>query len=296
MTAAVIPEHIVHELRYIELRAARRIRTLRVGGYTSPLRGDGFEFDQHRPYRPGDDVRRIDWNATARIGTPFLRQTRSERELHMVLVGDLSRSMEFGSERRSKHDALVLATASLLFSALTDQISSGVLAFTDHVLRWDAPVTDKAAAWAALTRLWGIRTAGKPTTLRPAVQHLLGTLKRTTLIVIISDFLTTDDFDRFPELAMLAARHDVVAAVLEDSAETMLPRGAGYVHLRDVESNAEITVGLSDEVRALYTTRIEKRRADLRRLFYRTGIEHLFVNTDRDVIEPLMRVFDGRKS
>lgn len=292
----MIPEHIVHELRYIELRAARRIRTLRVGGYTSPLRGEGFEFDQHRPYRAGDDVRRIDWNATARVGMPFLRQTRSERELHMVLAADLSRSMEFGSSRRSKHEAVVLATASLLFSALSDQISSGVLGFTDRVLDWTAPVTDKATAWAALTRMWAVRTSGKPTTLRPAVQHLLATLKRTTLVIVLSDFVSTDDFDRFPELAMLAARHDVVAAVLEDPAETTLPRGAGYVRLRDVESDAEITVGLSNRVRALYAARNEQRRADLRRLFYRTGIEHLFVNTDRDVIEPLMRVFEGRKS
>ena len=89
----MIPDHLVHELRDIELRAARRIRSLRVGGYTSPLRGEGFDFDQHRPYRPGDDVRRIDWNATARLGGAFVRQTRAERELHMVLAGDVCRQV-----------------------------------------------------------------------------------------------------------------------------------------------------------------------------------------------------------
>jgi uncharacterized protein (DUF58 family) len=292
----VIPEHLAHELRYIELRAARRTRHLRVGDYTSPLRGEGFEFDQHTPYRTGDDVRQIDWNATARLGVPFLRQTRSERELHMVLAGDLSRSMEFGSQARSKHDALVLATASLLFSALANQISSGVLGFADRVLEWTAPVTDKPTAWAALTRLWEIRRSRKRTLLQPAVQHLLRVLRRTTLVVIVSDFLTGDDFSSFPELALLAARHDVVAAVLEDPAEIMLPHGAGYVRLRDVESDAEITVGLTNDIRRLYAASVERRRDELRRLFYTCAIEHVFVNTQDDVIEPLMRVFDRRKS
>lgn len=292
----MIPEHLAHELRYIELRAARRTRSLRVGGYTSPLRGEGFEFDQHSPYRAGDDVRQIDWNATARLGVPFLRQTRSERELHMVLAGDLSRSMEFGSTRRSKHEALVLTTGSLLFSALADQISSGVLGFTDRILDWTAPVTDKPTAWAALTHLWAIKGSGKRTLLRPAVQHLLRMLKRTTLVVIVSDFLTGDDLTSFPELAMLGARHDVVAVVLEDPAEIMLPGGAGYVHLRDVESDAEITVGLNHDVRRRYAESVERRRAGLRRLFYHSGVEHVFVNTGRDVVEPLMRVFEGRKS
>ena len=97
-------------------------------------------------------------------------------------------------------------------------------------------------------------------------------------------------------MAMLAARHDVVAAVLEDPAEIMLPGGAGYVHLRDVESDAEITVGLSNDIRQLYASSVERRRAELRRLLYRSGIEHVFVNTQRDVVEPLMRVFEGRKS
>ncbi len=292
----MIPDHLVHELRYIELRAARRIRSLRVGSYTSPLRGDGFEFDQHRPYRPGDDVRRIDWSATARLGTVFLRQTRAERELHMVLAGDLSRSMRFGSARRSKHEALILVTASLLFSALKDQIRSGVLGFTDRVLDWTAPISDKQAAWSALTNLWAIKTPGKNTVIRPAVQHLLRNLKRTTMVVLVSDFQTDEDLSAFPELGMLATRHDVIAVVLEDPAETQLPAGAGYVHLRDPESDAEITVGLSDETRERYARSIEQGRAELRRMFYRSGVECIFVNTQRDVVEPLMLVFEGRKA
>jgi uncharacterized protein (DUF58 family) len=292
----VIPDHLVHELRYIELRAARRIRSLRVGSYTSPQRGDGFEFDQHRPYQPGDDVRRIDWSATARLGTVFLRQTRAERELHMVLAVDLSRSMRFGSARHSKHEALMLVTASLLFSALKDQISSGVLGFTDRVHDWTAPISDKQAAWSALTNLWAIKTPGKNTVIRPAVQHLLRNLKHTTMVVLVSDFQTDEDLSALPELGMLATRHDVIAVVLEDPAEMQLPAGAGYVRVRDLESDAEITVGLSNETRERYARSIEQHRAELRRMFYRSGVDSIFVNTQRDVVEPLMLVFEGRKA
>jgi uncharacterized protein (DUF58 family) len=294
VSAAVIPDDLAQDIRSIELRVDRRIRSLRVGSYTSPLRGEGFEFDQHRPYRHGDDVRRIDWNATARIGSPFLRQTRAERELQMVLVGDLSRSMQFGSGR-SKHDAMVLATACLLFSALASEIRSGVLGFTDSVLEWTSPVADKPTAWAALMRLWALEPPGRRTAIRPAVRHLLETLKRTTLVILLSDFVTDEDLRRLPELSMLAARHDVVAVVLEDPAETRLPAGAGYVRVRDVEANVEMTVGLSDEVRDRFAAAVEQRRAELRDGLYQCGVDHEFVNTQRDLVEPLMRVFERRR-
>ena len=98
----MIPESVMRELRYIEVVAKKRIRNLRAGTYTSPLRGDGFDFDEHRPYRPGDDVRRIDWNVTARFGMPFLRQTHAERELNLIVALDMSRSMALGTRASSK--------------------------------------------------------------------------------------------------------------------------------------------------------------------------------------------------
>lgn len=293
----MIPDHVVRELRYLELRPSRRIRSLHVGPYTSPQRGEGFDFDQHRPYRQGDDVRRIDWNVTARLGAPFLRQTHAERELHAVIAADLSRSMRFGSGQRSKHEALRLVTASLLFSAVSDQITTGFLGFTDRVVTWTAPIADEGRAWSALTDLWAIKTPGRRTrtSILPAVDHLLGTLKRTTLVFLLSDFVTDEDLGASRELGMLASRHDVIAVVLEDPAETRLPVGAGFVRVRDLESGAEITVGLNDEVRELYATSIRQRRAELQRVFYGSGIDHVFVDTDKDVVEPLMQLFERRK-
>lgn len=289
----MIPEHLVREVRYIELRTKKRIRSPRVGGQISPLRGDGFEFNQHRPYRPGDDVRRIDWNATARTGTPFLRETTAERELQVMLAVDLSRSMQFGSGR-SKHDALVLTSAALLFAALEDRLSAGVVGFTDHVVDAHGPVSDREAAWSALTRVWQMGAPSSRTLFRPLIQHLLKTLKRTTLVLLVSDFQTDEDLASIPELPLLAAKHDVVAVVLEDKAESQLPAGSGYVRLRDLESNAELTVGLNGKTRKLFEQRLQQRRLELRNMFYRAWIPQVVVDPQGDVLEPIMRLFDGR--
>jgi uncharacterized protein (DUF58 family) len=291
----VIPQYIVRELRYIELRTAQRIRNLRAGTYTSPLRGDGFDFDQHRHYRPGDDVRLIDWNVTARLGVPFLRQTHAERELDIVLAVDLSQSMRFVSGRRSKHEALTLITASLLFSAAADQINTGFLAFTDHVLRWLPPTANKGRAWAVLSDLWSIDDRPGRTALLPAVRHLLASLKRMTMIFIVSDFLTEENLSGARELGMLAARHDVIAIVLGDRAEMRLPAGSGFVRVRDLESGGEMTIRLSAGVRERYAETVQRRREDLTRYCYRTGINPVFIDTDGDVVEPLLDLVERRR-
>jgi uncharacterized protein (DUF58 family) len=296
MTAGMIPDELVREMRYIELRTQKRIRSLRVGGHASPLRGDGFDFEQHRPYRPGDDVRRIDWNATARAGMPFIRQNRAERELQVMLAVDLSRSMQFGSATRTKHEALVLTSAALLFAALEDRLSAGVVGFSDRMVEAHGPVSGREEAWAALRRIWGLGVTTKRTVFRPTIQHLLRTLTRTTLVVLVSDFQTEETLADLPELAMLAARHDVVAVVLEDPAEQQLPAGDGFVRLRDLESGAEITVGLNPYTRSLYEQRLLRRQLELRNMCHRTGVTQLIVDAQGDVMEPIMRLFAGRKA
>ncbi len=131
----MIPEHVMHELRYIEVYTGKKIRNQRVGAYQSPLRGSGFDFDEHQPYRPGDDVRRIDWNVTARMDAPYVRHTHAERELNVMIAMDVSRSMDVGSTKYSKKEALTFITGSLVFSALSDQINTGFVAFADQRAR-----------------------------------------------------------------------------------------------------------------------------------------------------------------
>ena len=292
----MIPEHVMRELRYIEVATARKIRNQRVGTYQSPLRGPGFDFDEHQPYRPGDDVRRIDWNVTARMGTPFVRHTHAEREMNVMVVMDVSRSMAVGSAGHSKREALTYISASILFSALADQINAGFMAFSDRVLLATPPRRTRAAAWTVLEQAWALKPPASKTLLLPAIRQLSSMLKRMSVVFFVSDFVVSDDALNSPDLAQLAARHDLIAIVPEDRAETTLPSGSGYVHLRDVESGRRVSVGLGRQARANYAAAVEDRRAELARAFYRVPMDHVFVPTQGSPVLPVMSLFARRKA
>ena len=284
------------ELRYIEVYTGRKIRNQRVGAYQSPLRGAGFDFDEHQPYRPGDDVRRIDWNVTARMDAPFVRHTHAEREMNAIVVMDASRSMALGGREHSKREALVYITASLLFSAVSDQINTGFVAFGDRVLMSTPPKRSRGAAWAVLEQAWAVSSHSRKTLMIPVVRHLMTTLKRMSVVFIVSDFVTDDDVLNSPELGQLAAKHDVIAVIPEDRAETQLPPGAGYIHLRDLESGRRVSVGLGRQARGAYAAAIAERREALARAFYRVPMDHVFVPTEGSPVLPVLSLFARRKA
>ena len=290
----MIPEHVMRELRYIEVYTGKRIRNLRVGPYTSPQRGPGFDFDEHQPYRQGDDVRRIDWNVTARMGAPYVRHTHAERELNVMIAIDVSHSMELGTAGRSKKELMMLITGSLLFSAVSDQINTGFLAFSDRVVEYRPPRRTRAAAWSVLERCWALSPQPGATALRPAIRHLLKTLARMSIVFIVSDFISDDDLFGGPELTMLAAKHDVIAVVPQDPTEAALPAGRGYVQVRDLESGRQTAVSLSPRTRRAYAGEMRERRDALARAFYRVPMDHVFVPTDGNPIEPLLSLFAAR--
>lgn len=291
----MIPENVMHELRYIEIYTAKKIQNLRIGTYTSPLRGTGFDFDAHRHYRPGDDIRRIDWNVTARMNEPYVRQTHAERELNIMIALDVSRSMDFGSAQYSKKEVLTFVAASLLFSALSDQINTGFLAFSDRVLSSFPPRRTKSSGWITLEELWSLKPPPGRTAILPAICHLLQMLKRMSVVFLVSDFMSSEDLFSSKEVRILAAKHDVIAVVLEDPSEFALPRGSGFINVRDMELGTEMRVGLSDSLRKVYSEIVRKRRQDLIRSFYRIGMDHVFVRCDQNFLEPLLQVFENRK-
>lgn len=291
----MIPENVVRELRYIEVSTARKIRNMRPGAYTSKLRGSGFDFDQHRHYRPGDDVRTMDWNVTARMNAPYVKQTHEERELNMVIAVDVSRSMEYGTGRLSRKDVLTFVTGSLLFSAASDRINTGFLGFSDRVLSYVPPRAPKASAWALLKSLWSLKSSPTQTQILPAVKHLNRELKQMSVVFVVSDFLTGEDLRYNNSLKALAAKHDVIAVVIEDPIEDRLPAGAGYMRIRDMESEKTITVGLNDQNRTAWREAFRRHREQLIECFYACQIDHVVVRSGEDFLEPLMNVFERRK-
>jgi uncharacterized protein (DUF58 family) len=290
----MIPEHVMRELRYLEVYSAKKIRNLRVGAHPSRLRGTGFDFQELRPYRAGDDVRTIDWSVTARMNAPYVRETRAERELDVMIALDVSGSMELGTSHASKKEALAVITASLLFSALSDQICIGFLAFAGKVVDYIPPRRARADAWTILERLWALAPQPGPTTILPAVRALVSKLKRLTVVFLVSDFKTNEDVFGSGDLSVLAAHHDVIGVIPEDPAESALPAGLGYLRMRDLESGRAETIGLGRRARAAYSERAQQRREALTQAFYRVPMDHAFVRTDQNPVEQMLSLFATR--
>lgn len=291
----MLSPEIMRELRYIEVYTAKRMRNIRLGTFTSRLRGAGFDFDEHRLYRAGDDVRRIDWNVTARLNMPFVRETHADRELNVVIALDLSRSMAFGAEVRSKKDVMLYIAACLVFSALADQVNIGFLAFSDRVLMYSPPRRTRARVWSTLEELWMLDVPAAPTAILPAVRYLAGHLKKVSSVFFVSDFITDEDLQASRDLKVLSATHDVIGVVVEDPREAELPAGRSAIRVRDLETGKSLRVGLGEGLRRQYRDLVTSRRARLIDFFYGVPMDHVFVQSDRSAVEPLLRLFAERR-
>jgi uncharacterized protein (DUF58 family) len=306
----MLPERITRELRYVEIYTARKMRNLRSGTYTSRSRGPGFDFDEHRPYRPGDDVRRIDWNVTARFRLPFVRETHAERELNVIVALDLSSSMSFGTASLDKKELMLYIAACFGFSAAADQINLGLLAFSGDVLQYWPPRRSKGRAWRALDELWRLDAGPGPTRLAPVAAFLQKRLRHASVIFVVSDFLTDESLPDIPELRLLTASHDVVGVVVQDPSELSLFRAGGEVRVKDPESGLLRRLALNRRTRRRYAASMDARRQQLVEAFYAAGMDHAFL-LDRSaaegeeglaghtspsaVLEPLMELFSARR-
>jgi uncharacterized protein (DUF58 family) len=304
----MLPERITRELRYLEIYTGRKMRNLRAGTYTSRTRGAGFDFDEHRPYRPGDDVRRIDWNVTARFRQPFVRETHAERELNVIVALDVSASMAFGTAALDKKELMLYVAACFGFSAAADQINLGLLAFGQRVLQYWPPRRSKGRAWRALEELWRLEPDSGPTAIAPVARFLQTRLRHASVIFIVSDFLTSESLADIPELRLLTASHDVIGVVIQDPAELSLFHAGGEVRVKDPESRLLRRLAITGRTRRRFAATMAARRQKLTDAFYAAGMDHAFLidrhagtadgpQTPRTshVLEPLMQLFTARR-
>jgi uncharacterized protein (DUF58 family) len=287
-----------------ELTRARAVRRLQItasrlttadfaGEYRSAFRGRGIEFDQVGEYQPGDDVRSIDWNVTARQGRPFVKSFVEERELTLLLLLDRSASMDFGTVRATKLETAIEACSLLAFAALRSNDRIGLLTFGDGDLRYLPPGKGKHH----LLRL--IRTAMTPATpgapvagLTDALDHLIHAVRGRVLACIFSDFI--DTLPARP-IAAVAARHDTVAVTVSDPAEHDLPP-AGLLRLADAETGDLRLVDTdSDAVRADYRRQAARRLTERREALTSTGTALLELGSQTPPLYPLMRFFRSRQ-
>jgi uncharacterized protein (DUF58 family) len=294
---ALSPE-LTEELRYLEINVARRMRSVRFGQSRSPLKGFGYEFESHRRYQVGEDFRRIDWNVSARMQEIYLKRHFEEREVSVFLVVDVSRSMHFSTAKHSKNLRVMQVGATLGFSAVSDSCKFGILAFSDNVETYDPPRKGRGHVWRTLDRLYNLKPAGSGTNWELALRFLRSRLRSTSIVFLLSDFITDPDVTQLaelPDLKVLAQKHDVVPIVFMDRLESNLPRGRGFVRLRSAEGREEMLLSLSSHQRSVFDAVVEKRRAELRDLFYSLGMECLFLNVSEAFMDPLMTLFERRK-
>lgn len=291
----MLPQTLTDRLRYIEIFTARTVRNHRAGDYRSRIRGRSFEFEEHKPYQPGDDTRRIDWNLTARMQSPFVKRELEEKELGVIIMVDLSRSMLFTSGGRSKRDLAVETAAVLAFSAAADNMNVGLLAFSDRVECYHPPKKGNQQAWRLIDDLYNRVPRGKRTSFEPALEQLRAALKHTALVFCLSDFISAETFWNSRYLTAVLHRVDFVPVILEDLWEESLPQTAGYIRFSDLEQGGSMVLRLTPSKNSQVQTVFRARRDQIREHLYRLGLDHVTLRTDDDSVMRLMTFLMSKK-
>jgi uncharacterized protein (DUF58 family) len=292
-----VPREVLRQVRLIELRTRGWVESLFGGEYHSIFKGQGMEFMEVREYQPGDDIRDIDWNVTARIGSPFIKKHVEERELTVLLAIDLSASGNFGTRGRFKAELAAEIAAVLALSAVRNNDRVGLLVFTDQVEHFVPPRKGQRHALRLIRDVLAFRPRSAGTDLAGALAYAGRVLRHRAIIFVLSDFLHPEstgeaDFER--TLRLISRRHDLVAITITDAAEEILP-DAGLLAVIDPETGREwITDTGAPGLRTLYSRDAAASRETLRRLFRRLGVDEIEVRTDTSYIHPLLSFFRKR--
>ena len=286
------PEQVMREVRRIEITTRHLVRDIVAGEYSSAFRGRGVEFAEVREYQPGDDVRTIDWNVTARLGSAYVKRYLEERELTVGFVVDFSASKLFGSRLRTKGDLAVEVCAVLALAAARNHDQVGALFFTDRIEHVVTPRKGRRHVLRILSDLLSFQPAGRGTDLTAALEQLESIHRRRSVLFIVSDFLTSG---YGPALSRLARKHDVVAVHLVDVRERALP-DVGMIVLQDPESGAWRYVDTSSRsVRDQFRDRVAAFDANLDRTVRERGADLIRLHTDQSYAEPLLAFFRRRE-
>ncbi|MBI4976825.1 MAG: DUF58 domain-containing protein [Spirochaetes bacterium] len=284
-------KEIIKNIRRLEIKTSRVVDEFLSGQYHSVFKGRGMEFDEVREYVPGDDVRDMDWNVTARYGIPFIKRFREERELTVMLVVDTSASTAFGSSGRAKSDLVSEIAATLAFSAIKNNDKVGLILFSSVVEKYLAPKKGKNHILNIIREIVYHKPAHKGTSLSAALEYVNRVQKRKAVVFLISDF-----FDAEPsrEIRMTNRRHDLIAIPVDDPRERELP-AAGIVELADAETGETMTIDTFDrETRMQYTMYNERRIAKRTEFLKRSSVDAMPLSTDRDYVHDLVRFFKMR--
>ena len=282
---------ILRKIRRLELRTRRLVESSFAGQYQSVFKGRGMNFEEVRPYTPGDEIRAIDWNVTARTGEPYIKKFTEEREMTVMIVLDVSASGDFGSVEESKREMAAEVAAILAFSAIhhTDQV--GLQLFSDRVELFIPPKKGRHHILRLIREMLYFSPQGRGTDLAGALDYMNKVVTRRAVVFVISDFLT-GDFSR--PLTVSAKRHDMVALTVIDPAEEALP-DVGVILLEDPETGEQIEVDTSRRaITGNYARLVGERFKELGTVFGSRGVDTVQLRTDADYLPVLRSFFDRR--
>ncbi len=288
----MLPRELVKNIRRIEIKTKRLVNDVFGGEYHSVFKGQGMEFEEVREYFPGDDIRLIDWNVTARAGAPFVKKFKEERELTVMILYDASSSGRFGTKERMKGEMAAELCALLAFSAIKNNDKVGMIIFTDRIEKYIPPNKGSAHVLRLIREILHFQPEGRSTDIAGALDFFLGVVRRKAVAFLVSDFLA-GEYQR--ELAIANRKHDLIAIRITDPRENELV-DVGLLELEDAETGEIVVVDTASlKVRNRYSAQAEKRDAVLKRSFGSIDLDTISVQTGASYVEPLIRFFKKRE-
>ena len=287
----MIPKQILKKVKQVEIRTRGLVNDLFGGEYHSVFKGRGMAFSEVREYQPGDDIRLIDWNVTARNGSPFIKIFEEERELTVYLLVDISKSGEFGSQNQLKQEIGAEIASVLGFSAIKNNDKVGLILFSNDIEKYVVPKKGKSHVLRVIRELLYNTPKGNKTSIKNALDYLLKVAKRKSVVFLISDFI---DDDYWSSLKIVNRKHDLIGIRLFDPAEKLLP-DLGVIKVRDPESGSSFWIDTSNraEMEKL-KTKISSDFDAFNKQAKKIGFDIISVSTNGDFVDPLISLFRKR--
>jgi uncharacterized protein (DUF58 family) len=287
-----IPKELLKKVKQIELSTRNVVNEVFSGEYHSVFKGRGMEFAEVREYQPGDDIRTIDWNVSARMGHPFVKMFEEERELTVMLLVDVSSSGNFGTTEQMKREIAAELSAVLAFSAIRNNDKVGLIIFSDKIEKFIPPRKGKKHVMRVIREILYFKPQDSLTDINVALEYLARVIKRKSIVFLISDFLS-DDYRKALQVAN--KKHDIIAMSITDPREVSLPN-VGLLELEDAETGESIVVDTTSTViRDRFLQQVSGEHQELDKLFKSIGIDHINIMTDKSYIQPIVRFFKKRE-
>jgi len=288
----VLAKELYAKVKHIEITTSRLVNSVFAGEYHSIFKGKGMEFLEVRNYDPSDDMRDIDWNVTARMGSPFTKKFAEERELTVIFLVDVSASSYFGARSRKKSEVIAEICALLSFAAIKNNDRVGILFFSDHIEKYISPRKGKKHVLRVISEILQFKPKGVRTDLNEALRALNDIVRRHATVFLFSDFLT-DDYEKL--LKVSHKKHDVVAIIVADEREFRFPN-LGLIRIKDAETGEEIL--FNSQARGFekrYGKEAQVLKDKRHRLFDSIGMDYIEIKSHESYVDPLIQFFRARE-